>query len=144
MLRKFDLNLPKGEIDLSDKKKEKIVYEDISSTSPEPVVDAAKKTKRAAKKAAKVAKRAADSYANATFKNIDKAIKIIAFVVAASFFLVFLLGAAVLYLMDKSLIFLCALILVLGAAISLIFLFLIYGIGHIISQNKEILKKLNF
>ena len=129
---------------MSNKKEEKVIYEDISSTSPAPVGDVVKKTGRAAKKAAKAAKRAADNYGNAAFKNIDKAIKIIAFVVAAAFFLVFLLGAAVLYLFDKSLIFLCALILVLGAAISLIFLFLIYGTGHIISQNKEILKKLNF
>lgn len=129
---------------MSDKKEEKIVYEDISSSSPVGATDIVKKPGKVAKKAAKMAKKAADSYGNAAFKNIDKAIKIIAFVVAAAFFLVFLLGAAVLYLFDKSLIFLCALILVLGAAISLIFLFLIYGTGHIISQNKEILKKLNF
>lgn len=129
---------------MSNNKEEKMVFEDISSSSPKPpVAEFVKKTGKAAKKAAKVAKKAADDYGNTTFKNIDKVIKIIAFVVAAAFFLLFLVGAVILFLLNKSFVFLCALVLLFGAAVSMIFLYLIYGIGHIISQNNEILKRLN-
>lgn len=121
-----------------------VVFEDISSNSPEtPIVKVVKQTKKAAKKAAKVAKKAADGYGNSAFKNIDKVIKMIAFVVATTVALLFLATAFVVFKLDKSFKFICALILVVGVVVSLIFLFLIYGIGHIISQNKEILKKLD-
>jgi len=112
------------------------IYEDISSHSPSPVKDSAKK-------AVKATKKAADNYGNSAFKNIDKVIKIIAFIVSLTTLLIFGAGAAIVYFMDKSLILICALILFVGVATSLISLFLIFGFGHIISQNKAILKKLD-
>lgn len=136
--------MAKGEFDLNNNENKKMVFEDITSSSHKPpVAEIVQKTGKAAKKAAKVAKKVADDYGNTTFKNIDKVIKIIAFVVAAAFFLLFLVGAVILYLLNKSFIFLCALVLLFGAAVSMIFLYLIYGIGHIISQNNEILKRID-
>ena len=121
-----------------------MIFEDISSSSAsnkESIVHKAVKTQ---KKVSRVTKKAANIYGNSAFKNIDKVIKIIAFVVAIAFFLVFLIAAAVIYFFDHGLIFLSVLMLLVGTAVSLIFLFLIYGTGYIISQNKEILKRLTF
>ena len=70
-------------------------------------------------------------------------IKIIAFVVSIGVALLFLVAAAVVLILDKTLFFLSALILLFGFAIALIFLYLIYGLGLLISQNKEILRRLD-
>ncbi len=117
-----------------------IIFEDISSNTKNSN-EFIEKTKAITKKAVKVTKKTADNYGNSAFKNIDKAIKLIAFIVAICVFLVFGAGAVVIYFIDKALIFPCALVLLLGAAIALISLFLIYGLGHIITQNKIIISQ---
>lgn len=119
-----------------------VVFEDISSSSPASVSKAIKQTGEATKYAVRATKNAADVYGNTAFKNIDKGIKFIAFFISITFFLLFLAGAVVVYFFDKTLILVSALLLVAGCVISLIFLYLIYGLGHIISQNKEILRRL--
>ena len=108
------------------------VFEDISSSSP------ADKRKRQLKKAVK----AVDNYGEGAARNIDKVIKAISFVVAIGVFLLFAAVAVVLYLLDSLFTVVAIGVLVLGIVISLIILFLIYGLGHIITQNKEILKRL--
>lgn len=110
---------------------EELIFEDISSYSPKPI-----------EKATRQIKKAADNYGDNAYKNIDKVIKIIAFIVAIVVFVMFIGIAAVLFVLDKAFILLSAVILLVGAALALILLFLIYGTGHIISQNKEILKRL--
>jgi len=113
------------------------VYEDISSHSPNFVRDTAKKTGKAVKKAT-------DSYGNGAFKNIDKIIKVIAFVLCLSNLAIFAGAAAFLYFfIDKSFLLYSALILLVGIAVSIVILYLVFGLGHIISLNKEILKKLD-
>ncbi len=135
---------------MENKKNNDIVFEDISSSS-KPISPTAKKAEELTRKAGRVAgnakklaKKSAKQYGNSAFKNIDRVIKIIAFVVAISFFALFFLGALVVFFIDKALIFLSCLMLLIGAAISLIFLFLIYGLGHLISQNNEILSRLDY
>ena len=131
-----------------------MIFEDISSSSKpkrsETVSKVIKKTEeitqtavKQTKKAAKKAKKAADDYSETSFRNIDKVIKIIAFVVSIGFALLFLVAAVIVLIFDKSLIFVSALILLFGIVIALIFLYLIYGTGLIISQNKEILRRLD-
>lgn len=119
-------------------------FEDISSHSQQQTIKNSRKSGKAFKKASATAKKFADHYSDSAFKNIDRVIKIIAFVVSISFFLLFLLVAVILFLWDRSLVFVAALLLLFGAAISLIFLFLIYGLGETISQNKEILRRLHY
>ena len=127
-------------------------YEDISSSSkPKSSMEnvirktgnitktAVKKTKKAEKKAKKVA----DIYGEHSFKNIDGMIKLKAFVVSIGVALLFLVAAAIVFILDKTLFFLSALILLFGFAVALISLYLIYGLGLLISQNKEILRRLN-
>ena len=109
-----------------------IVFEDISSSSP------ADKRKKQLKKAVK----AVDNYGEGAARNIDKVIKAISFIVAIGVFLLFAAVAVVLYLLDELFTVVAIGVLVLGLVISLIILFLIYGLGHIITQNKEILKRL--
>ena len=109
-----------------------IVFEDISSSTP------ADKRKKQLKKAVK----AVDSYGEGAARNIDKVIKAISFIVAIGIFLLFAAVAVVLYLLDEMFTIVAIGVLVLGIVISLITLFIIYGIGHIITQNKEILKRL--
>ena len=111
-------------------------YEDISSNSPNFVRDTAKKTTKAVKKAT-------DSYGNGAFKNIDKVIKVIAFLLCLATLAIFAGAAMLLYFMDKSFLLYSALILLVGVATSLMVLFLVFGLGHIISLNKAILKKLD-
>ncbi len=115
-----------------------LVFEDISSHGSKGK-DFLDKTRKVTKKAVNVAKKRADNYGNNAFKNIDKVIKLISFIVAVCVFLFFLAGAVVIYFIDKALIFACALVLLFGAAVSLISLFLIYGLGEIITQNKKII-----
>lgn len=100
-----------------------IVFEDISSSS---------KTKNVG----------FDDFAEKGFKNIDKIIKSIAYILAICVLVIFLALAAVVFLMDKSFYLVSVLIIAVGLALALVVLFLTYGLGHIISQNKEILKRL--
>lgn len=135
-----------------DKNNNEFQYEDISSSSKptssmENVIKKTEKFTRVAaqntKKAAKVAKKVADDYGEHSLKNIDGMIKLIAFVVSIGVALLFLAVAAVVFILDKTLFFLSALILLFGFAVALISLYLIYGLGLSISQNKEILRRLN-
>ncbi len=105
-----------------------IIYEDISSSSPY-----AKKKKKSS---------AADLYAEGAFKNIDKVIKAISFLISIATFLIFVGIAVLLALFDPVFIILSIGLAIFGIILSLILLFLIYGLGHIITQNKEILRRL--
>lgn len=107
------------------------VFEDISSSTP------VYKYKEKVEKAVK----AVDDYGEGAFKHIDKIIKVISFIVAIGIFLLFAAGAVVLYMLDKVFMLVAVGVLILGVVFSLISLFLIYAIGHIITQNKELLKR---
>lgn len=119
-----------GEFILENRENNEIIFEDIVSVSPQ----AAKKQKKLEKF------RKNDS--NQSYKNLDKTIKKIAYIVSIAMFLLFIGIAGFIFFLDRALIFLSAVILVVGSGISLIFLYLIYGLGHIISQNEEILRRL--
>lgn len=108
-----------------------LIFEDISSSTP---VD---KAKQKVEKAIK----AVDDYGEGAFKNIDKVIKAISFIVAIGIFLVFAAIAVVLYMLDKMFMLIAIGVLILGVVFALISLFIIYGIGHIITQNKQLLKR---
>lgn len=108
------------------------IYEDISSSST------AYKYKNKLKKIPK----AIDKYGDGAFTKIDKVIKIISFIVAISIVLVFAVIAVALFLIDKVFTLLAIGVLIIGIVLALISLFLIYGLGHIITQNNEILKRL--
>ena len=68
-----------------------------------------------------------ENYGNGVFKHLDKIIKAISFIVALMILLVFAAVAAV---------------LIVGIVLSIIILFLIYAVGHLISQNNEIIRRL--
>ena len=134
----------------------KIVFEDISSSSESSVkkvvkkaeklanatAEQVKKAEEIAKTTAKQVKRASDAYGNLNHEKIEKVIKIISFVVAIGVFLLFLALAGIVFFLDHALIFLSALILLFGAGLALICLYLIYAQGYMIAQNKEILERL--
>ena len=108
------------------------IYEDISSSS---------KGYKYKSKLKQIPK-SLDKYGDGALTKIDKVIKIISFVVAISIALVFALIAIALLLIDKVFLLLAIGVLIIGIALALIALFLIYGLGHIITQNNEILKRL--
>ena len=112
----------------------KIFYEDISSSS-RPV----QPTKRSTKYNAKTT---AESYGNGVLKHLDKVIKTISFIVSLGILLVFTAAAAVLVMLDKIFAIIAVAVFAVGIILAIIALFLIYAIGHIISQNNEIIKKL--
>lgn len=83
-----------------------------------------------------------DKYTNKAISNIDKVIKFFAIIVAIGIFLLFAAVAAILILLDSIFTIVAVGVAVLGIVISIITLFLIYGIGQIITQNNEILRRL--
>ena len=104
-------------------------YEDISSSST-PI--APKRT----------FKSVTVSYENGIFKNIGKIIKALAFIVSIGIFVLAAVLAAALIMLDKFFIVVAIGVIIIGAVLAAIALFLIYGMGHIITQNDEILRRL--
>ena len=126
-------------VDISSSSKPKSSKANVIKKTGKITQTAVKNTK----KAAKFAKKLSDDYGEFSFKNIAGMIKLIAFVVSIGVALLFLVAAAIVFILDKTLFFLSALILLFGFAVALISLYLIYGLGLLISQNKEILRRLN-
>lgn len=108
---------------MSSKVNEEFVFEDIRSSSPQN-------------------KTITDKYVGKAVTNIDKTIKVISFIVAISVFLLFAAVAAVLILLDKVFIIVAVGVAIIGIVLAIILLFLIYGLGQIITQNNEILKRI--
>lgn len=83
-----------------------------------------------------------ENYGNGVFKHLDKIIKAISFIVAIAILLVFAAAAAVLVMLDKIFAVVSVAFFIVGIILALISLFLIYAVGHLISQNNEIIKRL--
>ncbi len=83
-----------------------------------------------------------ENYGNGVFKHLDKIIKAISFIVALMILLVFAAVAAVLIMLDKIFAIVAVGVFIVGIVLSIIILFLIYAVGHLISQNNEIIKRL--
>ena len=82
------------------------------------------------------------NYGNGVFKHLDKIIKAISFIVAIAVLLLFAAVGIVLVMLDKIFAVVAVAVFIVGIILSVISLFLIYAIGHLISQNNEIIKKL--
>lgn len=107
---------------------EDLMFEDISSSS-------FPKTKSSLKAVSQ-------NYGNGVFKHLDKIIKAISFIVSLGILLMFAAVAAVLVMLDKIFAVVAVAVLIVGIILSLVVLFLIYAVGHLISQNNEIIKRL--
>ena len=107
---------------------EDFMFEDISSSS-------LPKTKNSLKAVSQ-------NYGNGVFKHLDKIIKAISFIVSIGILLMFAAVAAVLVMLDKIFAVVAVVVFIVGIILSLMVLFLIYAVGHLISQNNEILKRL--
>ena len=105
-------------------------FEDIKSTSKKSAV----KNKF---------KSVSDNYGRGLFKNMGNIVKIIAFMVSAFVFLVFAAGGVVIYMLDAYFLVVSIAVVIFGVIAATITLFLIYAIGHLISQNNEILRRLD-
>lgn len=111
-------------------------FEDISSIS------STEKRKRTVKKVAAVAGNSVKGYSKVGVSHMDKIIKAIAILLSLTTFLIFVGAALIVVYLDKSFTAIAVAIGVVGVIISFIVLFLIYGLGQIISQNNEILRRL--
>lgn len=107
---------------------EDLMFEDISSSS-------LPKTKSSLKAVSQ-------NYGNGVFKHLDKIIKAISFIVSLGILLMFAAVAAVLVMLDKIFAVVAVAVLIVGIILSIMVLFLIYAVGHLISQNNEIIKRL--
>ena len=107
---------------------EDLMFEDISSSS-------LPKTKSSLKAVSQ-------NYGNGVFKHLDKIIKAISFIVSLGILLMFAAVAAVLVMLDKIFAVVAVAVFIVGIILSLVVLFLIYAVGHLISQNNEIIKRL--
>lgn len=83
-----------------------------------------------------------ENYGNGVFKHLDKIIKALSFIISLVVLLAFAGVAALLFMVDKIFAIISVAVFIVGVIISIIVLFLIYALGHLISQNNEILKKL--
>jgi len=104
------------------------LFEDISSSS----FPTSKKSLKAA----------TQNYGNGVFKNLDKIIKAISFIVSIGVLLACIAIAVVLFMIDKIFLVVSVGVFIFGIILSAISLFLIYAIGHLISQNNEIIRRL--
>ncbi len=111
-------------------------FEDICSVS------SAEKRRRTVKKAAKAVGGTVSGYSKVGISHMDKIIKAIAILLSLTVFLIFVAAALLVVYLDKSFTAIAIAIGVVGVIISFIILFLIYGLGQVISQNNEILKRL--
>ena len=113
---------------MSDNDNNDLYFEDISSST-------LPKTKSSLKSVTQ-------NYGNGVFKHLDKIIKAISFIVALGVLLIFTAVAAVLIMLDKIFAIVAVAVFIAGIILSILFLFLIYAVGHLISQNNEIIKRL--
>ena len=84
-----------------------------------------------------------DSYGKLVYKNLAKVIKFIAYALAILIVLAGIIGAFFIQMKLHGLTFLAVGLFFAAAVVAFIAFFIIYGIGHIIAQNEEILKRLN-
>lgn len=83
------------------------------------------------------------AYGNSLFKNLGTIIKVISFIIAISLILLVLAVAFLLLKVFDSFFTPIAIgIVILGTIIAAFTFFIIYGIGHVICQNDEILRRL--
>lgn len=82
------------------------------------------------------------NYGNGVFKKLGGIIKAISFIVSFFIFVVMLVIALLLYMIDKFFLPVSIVLLIFGVVLAMIVMFLIYGQGQIISQNNEILRRL--
>lgn len=83
------------------------------------------------------------TYGNSLFKNLGTIIKVISFIIAISLILLVLAVAFLLLKVFDSFFTPIAIgIVILGTIIAAFTFFIIYGIGHVICQNDEILRRL--
>ena len=107
---------------------EEFLFEDISSSS--------------LPKSKSSLKTVTENYGNGVFKHLDKIIKAISFIVAIGILLIFAAIAVVLVMLDKIFAVVSVAVFIVGIILALISLVLISAVGHLISQNKEIIKRL--
>lgn len=112
--------------------------EDISSTSA-----SYRKKSIKAENVAKNAAKYVNTYSKSIFKNLGNIIKGIAFVIAFAIIGVSFLLAYFLYSPDALYMAISIGIVLFGTMVAAIVLFLIYGMGQIICQNDEILRRLD-
>ncbi len=85
----------------------------------------------------------AEKYGNGIFKSLGTIIKCIAFLICFTIIIGSFIAAYFVFTFDKTFLAIAAGIVVVGLIVGLINLFIIYGIGHVICQNNEILSRLN-
>ncbi len=113
---------------MSENAGNEFVYEDISSSSPKGKI--------------KQMNSAVKAYGNGALTHIDKVIKAISFIVAIGVLLIFAAASVILVMMDQVFTMVAVAVFIIGVILALFSLFLIYGLGQIITLCKEILKRL--
>lgn len=84
-----------------------------------------------------------DAYVNGIYKNTGNIIKAIAFIICFSLIILTFVAAFFLYTKSTLSIVISVAVLLVGTIFSVIIFYPIYGLGCVICQNNEILKKLN-
>ena len=83
-----------------------------------------------------------EKYGNGIFKNIGTIIKFIAFLLCFSVIILSFFAAYFIFSFNALFATIAVGVILFGTVFGIILLFIIYGIGHIICQNNEILTRL--
>lgn len=81
-------------------------------------------------------------YGNTLFKNLGTIIKVISFITAFAIVAVTFVIAYFLFKMDVFFMAIALGVIIVGTVIAAFTFFIIYGIGHVICQNDEILRRI--
>lgn len=135
--RSFEVVAENGEQNVDTEKQTETVFEDIRSYTG--------KVGKKNKNRWQLSEDRPDpltEYGKGIFKKLGGIIKVISFLVSFFVFAVSLVLGLVLYKIDAFFIPFAIAIVIFGALLALITMFLIYGLGQVISQNNEILRRL--
>ncbi|MBE6809878.1 MAG: hypothetical protein E7521_02325 [Ruminococcaceae bacterium] len=83
------------------------------------------------------------AYTSGLYKNLGNVIKVISFVIAFAVIILSLFVAFFLFNKTAIGIVLCLAVVLFGAIVAACIFFPLFGLGHILCQNNEILKMLN-
>ena len=82
------------------------------------------------------------NYKKGIFKNIGMIVKAISFIVAFAIIIVSFVIAFFLFSKEVTYMAISLAVIIFGTVFALITMFLIYGMGHILCQNEELIKRL--
>mgnify|MGYP004473447945 FL=1 len=118
------------------------MQENNNSDMPVEFEDIRSSSGTGSQKAVRKVKESAELYGSGIFKHLGNIIKAISFMVSFGILGIALFVGYFLYSKDHTAVVISLCIVIAGLVFAMITMFLIFGLGHVICQNNEIMKRL--